>query len=243
MTAHPDEVALLGLMDGALDPAAHAAADAHVGACAACGAELELLRRRMRRLEEVLARTDFPVPATRVPGARVIPLRPAFPGWMRAAAVLLAVAGAAALATPARAWLAERWTALSGVQAKPAPAPRPSAAPAPVAEPPTAYVRFAAAGPDFSLHVQHPQRGGALRLRTGSSSAATAQVVAGTGTADLLVLPAGLRIGNAPGSSAEYAVVLPPSVRTVAVRVGGAPPVLYRAPELGGAGVRVALGR
>lgn len=240
MTAHPDEVALLGLMDGALDPAAHAAADAHVRACAACRAELELLRRRMRRLEEVLARTDFPVPASRAPGARVIPLRRAFPGWLRAAAVLLAVVGAAALATPARAWLAERWTALAGGPVKPAPAPRPSAAPAP-APVPSAYVRFAAVGPGFALQVQHPQRGGGLRLRTGSSPMATAQVVPGTGTADLLVLPSGLRIGNVPGSATEYVVVLPPSVRKVTVRVGSVPASVFRAPELRGAGVRVPL--
>jgi hypothetical protein len=238
MTTHPDEAALLGLMDGALDPAAHAAAEAHVRACAACRAELDLLRRRMRRLEEVLARTDFPVPSR---GARVIPLRRAVPQWLRAAAVLLAVVSAAALATPARAWLAERWSALAGTQAKPAPAPRPRPTMSAPASAPSAYVRFEAAGPGFALQVAHPQRAGTLLLRTGSSSAATAQVLPGTGTADLLVLPTGLRIGNAPGSAAEYVVVLPPSVRTVTVRIGTSPPVVYRASELGGAGMRVPL--
>ncbi|HEX8358519.1 MAG TPA: hypothetical protein VF613_00260 [Longimicrobium sp.] len=240
MTTHPDEAALLGLMDGALDPAAHAAADAHVSACAACRAELDLLRRRMRRLEEVLARTDFPLPSR---GAKVIPLRRAVPGWLRAAAVLLAVVGAAALATPARAWLSGRWSALAGVQAKPAPAPRPGPAAPASAAAPSAYVRFDVAGPAFALHIQHPQRAGTLLLRAGSSSAATAQVVPGTGSADLLVLPSGLRIGNAPGSAAEYVIVLPPSVQSVAVRVGDASPVIYRASRMGGAGVRVPLAR
>lgn len=232
---HPDEATLLGLMDDALEGDERDAAEAHVRGCIACRAEMEHLQRRMRRLEEMLARTDFPLPEP-----KVVPLRPrarATSRWMRAAAVVLVTLGAAALATPARAWIASWLSGLAPkprVEAKHTPPPPPVGAPAQ-----SSQVRFPVHGPTFTLTVARTQRAGGVVIRASSSGAATAEVVAGT--ADLLVLPDGLRIGNAPGSAAEYVVVLPPSVRTVRIRVGDRAPVTLRTATLGARGTRVRL--
>ncbi|HEY0153078.1 MAG TPA: zf-HC2 domain-containing protein [Longimicrobium sp.] len=243
---HPDEAKLLGLMDGALDAGERAWAEAHVRECASCRADLDGLRRRLGRLDALLARTDFPPPAAR--GAKVVPLRrrtpPAARAWLRAAAVLLVVLGAAALATPARAWMAEwllGYGGSPGQRANPAPAAQ-GAAPA-LDSRQSSQVRFAATGPSFTLWIESPQRAGSLLVRTTPSGAATAEVVAGTGNAELLVVPQGLRIRNVPGSAAEYRVVIPASVRTVRVRLGQAPALLLRTAEIGAQGTTVRLGQ
>jgi hypothetical protein len=240
---HPDEAKLLGLMDDALDAGERAAAEAHVAECASCRADLDRLRRRLDRLDGLLARTDFLSPGAR--DAKVVPLRrrtpPAAGAWLRAAAVLLVAMGAAALATPARAWMAH-WLLGNGSRSQPAqPAPAaPAAAPA-LGPRQSSQVRFAAAGPSFTLWIESPQRAGALLVRSTPSGAATAEVVAGTGDAELLVVPQGLRIRNVPGSTAEYRVVIPASVRTVRVRVGQAPVLLLRTTEIGAQGTTVRL--
>jgi hypothetical protein len=243
---HPDEAKLLGLMDDALGAGERAVAEAHLRECASCRADLHRLRRRLGRLDELLARTDFLPPAGR--DAKVVPLRrrarPGAASWLRAAAVVLVLAGAAALATPARAWMAEWLAGSRGPSAGPASpaAPAPRAAPAAGAKQ-SSQVRFAAAGASFTLWIEGPQRAGAVTVRTTPSGAATAEVVAGTGDAELLVVPQGLRIRNAPESAAEYRVTIPASVRTVRVRVGEASTLLLRTPEIGASGVRVGLDR
>jgi hypothetical protein len=62
-------------------------------------------------------------------------------------------------------------------------------------------------------------------------SEASAEVVGGE-TETPLVSESGLRILNAPGSTASYRVLLPPSVTGVRVRVGPAAPVEVTADDL-----------
>jgi hypothetical protein len=60
--AHPDDGALLRLLDGEA-----ADAERHVASCAACRERLGTLRRRASRLGATLGRADFPVPASLPP--------------------------------------------------------------------------------------------------------------------------------------------------------------------------------
>lgn len=62
--AHPDDGALLRLLDGEA-----ADAQGHVASCAACRERLGTLRRRASRLNATLARADFPVSASTPPFA------------------------------------------------------------------------------------------------------------------------------------------------------------------------------
>ncbi|HEX8696096.1 MAG TPA: hypothetical protein VF746_27010 [Longimicrobium sp.] len=248
--AHPDDGVLLRLLDGEEDAPG---AGEHVAACAACRERLDALRRRGARLAAVLARADFPVPdsapAVPSPDARVIPLRrpersAAMRPWLRAAAVVALLLGIGVLATPARArvaaWVSERWGEVFGRQAgAPAPAPPSAPAPAPAAAPAAASVRFVPAGSTFTVEVEHAQGAGGLTLVRVAGENATAEVAAGE--AELLVLPAGLRIRNAAGSAAEYRVGVPAGVRRVTVRVAGGRTTTVEASRIGAEGRRIGL--
>ncbi|HEU0053101.1 MAG TPA: hypothetical protein VFQ39_07980, partial [Longimicrobium sp.] len=71
-----------------------------------------------------------------------------------------------------------------------------------------------------------------------SGASATAEVVGGD--ADLLVLPSGLRIGNAAASTAEYRIGIPDGVRRVTVRAGGTTTTVETS-RIGAEGVRIGL--
>jgi len=249
--AHPEDGVLLRLLDGEADAAEQATAAPHAAACAECRARMDALARRRDRLAALLARTDFPVPASAAPEPGVIPLHsrrretaaPARP-WLRAAAIVLVVLGAGVVASPARAWIArmltEAWESVAG-DAPPAPAPAPAPAPKPAEQAPAAQVGFVPTGAELSVVVAHPQEAGVLTVAAAPGASATAEVVGGTGSADLLVLPAALHVRNAPGSAAEYRVTLPASVRRVRVRVGGGRETVVNMAEVGAEGRRVEL--
>ena len=256
--AHPDDGVLLRLMDGESDADA-AAAEEHLAACAECRERLAVLRRRTMKLGALLARADFPVPASSLadapsgtsaePDPKIIPLRrretPAPRPWLRAAAVVGLLLAAGIVATPARAWVAawisERWGELFGRGEMPrVERPAPPAAPAPVQEAAASRVEFVPAGATFTVEVAHPQARGGLTLLPSTGETATAEVAAGTGEADLLVLPSGLRIGNEAGSAAEYRVSVPTSVRRVTVRVNGRAETVETS-RLGAEGRRIGL--
>lgn len=77
-------------------------------------------------------------------------------------------------------------------------------------------------------------------MRRAADAAATAEQSGGGAQAELLVLPAGVRIQGAPGATADYRLTVPASVRTVRVRVGGRETTLTA--EEVEAGARVELG-
>jgi len=249
--AHPEDGVLLRLLDGEADAAEQAAAAPHAAACAECRARMDAMARRRERLGALLARADFPVPASSAPEPGVIPLHarrreaaPARP-WLRAAAIILVVLGVGAVATPARAWIArwitEAWESVTGDEAPPAPAPAPAPAPEPAEQTAAAQVGFVPTGAELTVVVAHAQDAGALTVAAAPGESATAEVVGGTGSADLLVLPAALHVRNAPGSAAEYRLALPSSVRRVRVRVGEGRETVVNMAEVGDAGRRVEL--
>ncbi len=102
------------------------------------------------------------------------------------------------------------------------------------------------------VHQVHPQAGqqgiadrmmrggGAIHFAAGEMPEVTVQVQGGT--ADLLVLPGGIRIGNTPESTAYYQVTLPAGVRQVRVRIGSDAPRVIPAARIA-AGERLELRR
>lgn len=250
---HLEDGVLVRLLDDQADASEAAEVRDHLAACAGCRSRLELLRRRGATLSRILARTDFAAPSmsastpmpmptagpARPDGADVIPLRRPAPmaqrPWMRAAAIVLVALGVGVLASPARAWIArwvsERMAAVSGTPD--AGGERPVAAPMPVAPLPGSSVRFTPAGDEFTLTIAHAQAAGTLTLAPVNGAEVVAEVVPGTGDAELLVLPAGLRVGNEPGAAAEFRVGIPASVRRVRLRVGAGPERVVARGEMG----------
>ncbi len=250
--AHPEDGVLLRLLDGEADAAEQAAAGPHAAGCAECRARMDAMARRRDALAALLARTDFPVPVASAPRPDVIPLHsrrrqgaPARP-WLRAAAIVLVVLGVGVMASPARAWvgrwIAQAWESVTGDAAPaPASAPAPAPDPGPAEQAPAAQVGFVPTGAELSVVVAHPQDAGALTVAAAPGASATAEVVGGTGAADLLVLPAAVHVRNAPGSAAEYRLTLPSSVRRVRIRVGGGRETVVDMAGVGDGGRRVEL--
>lgn len=243
---HLPDGEIVRLLDGELSPAEREHAEAHAAACEACGARLRQLRARATRLAALLGESDWKVPAAEVPdelalrrarrAGAALRARP----WMRAAAVVALLLGMGVVATPVRAWVAE-WVEEQWSRLFP---PREEAA-APVALPsggPRAgsRVQFTPAGETFTLELTAAQAGGAVEVRRAGTALATAEQVGGATPAELLVLPAGVRVQNSAASTASYRVTVPASVRIVRVRVGSAPPVVLDAARLA-AGARVEL--
>jgi hypothetical protein len=240
---------LIRLMDGEMDAAERGRVEAHAGACPECAARLHRLHRRSARLTGILLAADPeapPAPTTpdeltlRRGRVRRDPAAPAQRQWLRAAAVVALLLGVGIVASPLRAvvadWLGAQWERIAAAGAE-EPAP-PAAAPADAVVPGT-RVQFTPQGAVFTVEVETAQAAGAVELRRAEGGTATAQQVGGAGEpADLLVLPAGVRIHSVPGSTADYRITVPASVRTVRVRVGGSRETVLTADEVE-AGTRV----
>lgn len=236
---HLDDGAIVRFLDGEAAVDERAGVEAHLAACPRCTERLAALRRRSVNLGVLLARGDFALPpAPAAPAdelaarraARRAPMRP----WLQAAAVAMLMVSAGLFAAPVRDWV--RGLVGSGATPtaeRPAPAPTAPSAEAPLAG---ARIQFTPQGAELSVEIAHPQAGGVLRLEAGTASTASAEVraPAGTAPAELLVLPAALRIANDPSSVAEYRVTVPASVRRVRVRVGRTAPLIVEGDELAG---------
>jgi len=146
---HLGEGTLQALLDGELPPPERAAAEAHLGTCPACAAELGALRTVNERAAGLLARADVPAPvaqaqmrlrARRVHASRFTGARQAL---LRAAILVLGFAGVAAAAvpgSPVREWIAQNVL----------PQPKHAAAPAlrPVAPAPPAAAAPSVSSPE-----------------------------------------------------------------------------------------------
>jgi hypothetical protein len=224
---HADDAVLLAYLDGELDDIRRAAVGRHLAGCAACAAELEELRLSAGGLAAALAHADLPAPTDAARAAvarrRAAPagLRTARRALLRAALLVLGVAGAAAAAvpgSPVRRWI-ERAVA-------PAPAPAP-APPVRTAQPEPAAEEAPAAGVSFPVENARVRvvirgAGPALRVRTRVSSGSTVEVSA-TGPA------AHARFRTGPGrvevvgaEAGEVLVVLPAAAADATVEVDGA---------------------
>ena len=181
-----------------------------------------VVARRGERLGALLRATDPPVPAMVYPAERVaraarhrVVVR-----WRAAAAIAVLLAAALGVA-PVRAWIVRTVRAVwSGAATRrSAPVATPSAAEA------ASRVAFTPAAGPFNLRVARPQAAGSLTVEAVADTAASAAVTGGSGT-ELVVLPDGLRIVNAPGASSSFVVRVPITVARVVVTVGAAAPKL-----------------
>jgi hypothetical protein len=214
---HLENGDLIRLLDRECLPEEEERINRHLRDCVACrqnAAELERLSHQFGlALQQGDATGDTSAAETR-------PLRRR---WSRrrilqAAAILFIIAAAA---SPARAWLVEGWLAIRSLFTEaPAPAP-PLEGPAIDVAETTAVVTFAAVGSDFSLEVISTQSQGTVVIAVDSVPSASARVLGGDGSEELVVLPGGLRILNAAASTASYEIVLPPVVRNIEVRIAG----------------------
>jgi hypothetical protein len=212
---HIENGDLIRLLDGECPPEEEARIRRHLQHCEECRrgvAELEQLSDRFRL---ALQHGDGAEGAVRTPvRARRWPRR----RLLQAAAIFLVVAVAA---SPARGWLVEGWHAIRSLFVE-APTPEESEG-EPVIDvgETTAVVTFAAADPDFSLEVASTQRRGTVAIAIDSVPSASARVLGGDGSEELVVLPGGLRIHNTVASTASYEILLPLVVRNIEVRIAG----------------------
>lgn len=238
---HLSDGDLVRFLDGEGDPAEQERTNTHLRGCQPCAERLQSLRRRSRELSLLLAQTTPAAPEPDVLAAmRTRKRGQASPPWLRAAAMVVAVLSAALLAEPVRAWVAELLGIGRTELAAPT-QPEPRAAPVtPSASEAGTRVGFTPTAAEVDLDVASYQQGGAISFVAGEVPEVTVQVQGGT--ADLLVLPSGIRIGNTPESTADYQVMLPAGVRQVRVRVGGGAPRLIPAARVA-AGERLDLRR
>jgi hypothetical protein len=238
---HVEDGVLVRLIDEEAEAGERIAAEAHLLGCADCDARLRRLRRRGQRLTLTLGRVDVRAPESLRPPVQ--PSRPSQRHWLRMAAGIALLVGLAAIGTPARAWIAALVNRLSsGVEAPrarpPVAAPPVVEAPAPVE--PASRVGFVVSGSELTIELANRQRGGAIHLSPVQGSRASVEVVAGTGGAELLVLPSSLRIANRPGARTEYRLGVPAAITRVRIRVTGESLRIVNAAEIG-SGLRVQL--
>jgi len=231
-----DDADLVRYLDGELGADETARIEAALASDAGLVARLETLRRRAARLNALLASADPSAEATeaadpvRKAGLRSITTvgagasaerssGSAVPsaGWVRAAAIVFALLGAALLVPPVRAWIIERLqtfgsdspvvTTSSPEPAQPTPDPVSATIPAP--------------GPVFVIDFDNVPAAGSLTVRTTAGEDALYEIESQSQGGSALVLPDGLRFQNRPGSASNYAVTLPPSVTTVRLLMDG----------------------
>jgi Putative zinc-finger len=227
---HLDEGTLQALLDGELPPAEASAAEAHLAACTGCAAELRALKALHGRLGALLGAADVPAPVAQAQMAmrrrrvqRQERMAEARRALLRAAVLVLGLAGAAAAATipgsPVRQWIA-------GVVAPAAPeAPlreelaEETAAPAPAPVPPPAGVSILPDEGTIRVVLSGAAEGLVVRARlsdagraavTASGAAAGARFRTGPGKIEV--------VGAGPG---EVMVELPRSARAAFVEVNG----------------------
>lgn len=231
MNRHLSEGTLQALLDGALPPGERPAAEAHLAACGECEAAARELRALNERASALLATGDVPAPVAqaqmslRARRARRAPWGgEARRALLRAAVLVLALAGVAAAAvpgSPVRAWIEDavlpaRKEALAPTVGRaPAPPPRQAAAPgAPTGvsiRPDAGTVRVVLSGASPRLLVT-------ARMVDGDRAEVLARGRARSG-ARFRTAPGRIEVvGAGPG---EIEIEIPRAVRAATVEVNG----------------------
>jgi hypothetical protein len=173
--SHASEGKLQAYLDGELTAAERSTVGSHVESCAQCAADLQSLKNVNAEVHAALALIEHPVPAAKAPSARPIEFAPKRRSlvreiprqFLRAAVVLLAIAGVVSAAIPGSPlfrWIADFLTDEPEVPVvqPPTPAPAPSTTASAPAEPnfielePTndrIRVSLISPSPDMELHV------------------------------------------------------------------------------------------
>jgi hypothetical protein len=237
----PDDAELVRYLDDELDAIGRARLERQIAADPASALRLETLRRRGRRMAELLASADAHVlgngrtaPAgaprllsnpPRAAQTHVDRAATRRTNLLRAAVIVLALAAAAVLAPPVRALIADGLARLADTVGRTPPAaPRPDAATAADAADPAGnrdgvVFQLIVGTTDFRIDVDSEQRAGALVLRRGEPGSGSAEIDGPAADAELLVAAGTLRVLNNEGATASYVIVLPATVRRVHVRV------------------------
>jgi hypothetical protein len=212
---HPDEGALLRYLDGQLLASEIENVQEHLSTCITCAARNEEIRRTLSRVTVALREMDTDPRRSRTRDIR----------WLAAAAAVVLLALASSVA-PVRAWILNRTQALweAVVASEGATTTIPDTAH--VVEPTTASVSFVPTTDVFILEVTARQVVGSLTVEIGDNDTATATIAGNGQNEELVVLPNGLRIVNAPGSVATYVVQLPAGLSQIEVALAGEPPVV-----------------
>jgi hypothetical protein len=224
---HLDEGTLQQFLDGEMPAGRGGPAEAHLAACPACAARMAELRAGGERMSALLGAGDAPAPMLRAQAEfhrrrRSHPLAQAGRGLSRAAAVMIAIAGAAVAAaafpgSPVRAWVQEN--VLAGAPAPAAPAPVVAAAPVPREAAATGVSILPDGG---GVGVVVSGAGPELRVSARLGSAPQAQVRAtgaAAATARFRTSPGRIEVLNA--AAGEVAVELPAGAESAFLEVNG----------------------
>jgi hypothetical protein len=210
-------------------------AHSHLVTCSVCTARLSTVERRTNSLRALLQGADPGMPAMRPPSPASVQLphtppssrrRYAAPAWLKAAAVVLVIAGAAVMASPLRArvlgWISDAFGP---------PTPAPTVVPGEPASAGRASVEFVPVGHELTMEIVDAEAGGELRIGVNEGRAVVARALNATSAVELLVLPAGLRIVNTAGR-ATYDVSVPAQITRIRVQIGQEAPFELEAGQL-----------
>jgi Flp pilus assembly pilin Flp len=242
---HLPESDLVRLLDGELNAREQTRAEGHINSCSACQERLRTIEHRCIRLTSLLRESDWSAPTVSPAFAAQLERksspaprtrnRPAETHWGRAAAIIAVLLAVGVVATPLPAtvaqWVAERWSALTSPRANEPAAS--SYGSAPVQEVGRTRIQFVPEGDELFLEFATRQASGIVTVRSADVGMVSAEVArAGGASADLLVLPGGLRVHNMAESTADYIVIVPRTINAVSVRVGGDDLIVLPAAEL-----------
>jgi hypothetical protein len=240
---HPDESDLLRLVDGDGSRQELTCWRMHVDTCQACASRLELLERRSAKLSDLVAEielpADFSYPALPVPTARAVRTQPhrgsgLQSGWLRAAALaallLLPLVAVQPLRAAVTEWLSDRWADLTVLVQGDATPAEPQAQDG--TEEAGVTLWFTPSGEELRIEIVSRQRAGTLLLRRTATREGSLQVTSGEAGETPVISEQGVRILNAPQSTASYEVGVPAGVRRVSIRIGDDPPIVLDRTEI-----------
>lgn len=233
-TRHLDEGELMRYVDGEGSPTERTVWERHLAGCDRCAADIDAVGSESRLLSGWLDRADFEAdlpsdltapgaaPAVASDDAAVISLdgrRPAgrrdarhrsgWSPWLRAAAALVLLAGPLAAIPAVRTWVIER---VSPAETSPS-----AALADPEATQPSPVIRFLPDPGTFTVRVEAPAGG---QLAIGRSTGEEAQLRLSGDGPDPVVAASSVRL-QSTAADGRYALLLPVSVTTVEVVIGG----------------------
>jgi hypothetical protein len=220
---HVADDVLVRIVDDEVSAHEHAYAHTHLETCSVCTERLSTISRRTHALSALLQVADPGMPLMQPPSPSSAALpqtlrasrrRYAVPVWLKAAAVVLLIAGAAVMASPVRArvldWIRDAFRP---------PASAPAVMPTDRASAGHASVEFLPVGNELNLEVVDAEAGGELRIGMNDGRAVVARARNATSAVELVVLPAGLRIVNT-AARATYDISVPAQITRIRVQIG-----------------------
>lgn len=234
---HIEDCDLIRLLDSECEEAEERVLQHHLDSCRECRRRGDYLARLSEGFSMALldldehfsAEAQLPHrPSVAQTAAKHRAVRP----WRsRRSLRLLAAIGALVLvivsAGPAYGWVAARWEMFKSLVAGPQPVEVGSQVSPPI-------VTFVPAGTEFRIDFVQAQAEGILSIVADTTRSASARIIGGDGSDEIVVLRSGLRVLNRPESSASYQLRLPSLLKVVEVRVGGAVVARYNIAEARG---------